>query len=192
MPCRRRLLRSGLTPICPEFPVAYRTSTMIWGMDTCSPDYWRSSVENCWWAIINSHPRANSNWLSLISLWRRIFSAVMHLVPVVLAAGTSIRNRHMQDEEFQKPGIRLTELESSIRQHGGVEAWYLRQRILEIISILMPDTRQRGKQTRRGGREGEELSTKGAWSRHVVFVFTSLTRTNGNDQLYLHVSLFHF
>lgn len=92
----------------------------------------------------------------------------------------------MQAEEFQKPGIRLTELESSIRQRGGVEAWYLRQRILEIISILMPDTRQRGKQTR---REGEELSTKGVWRRHVVFLFTSLTRTNGNN---LHVSLFYF
>lgn len=163
MPCRRRLLRSGLTPICPEFPVAYQTSTMIWGMDTCSPDYWRSSVENCWWAHIKTQPRANHNWLLLIPLWRGIFRSESDAVDSLPnAAGTSIRYRHMQAEEFQKPGISLTELESSIRQRGGVEAWYLRQRILEIISILMPDTRQRGKQTRREGeQEEEELRLRG-------------------------------
>lgn len=63
MQCRRRLLPSGLTPICPECPVAYLTFTMTWGMDTCSPDYSRSSVESCWWEHTHRHPVVNYNWL---------------------------------------------------------------------------------------------------------------------------------
>lgn len=77
MQCRRRLLPSGLTPICPECPVAYLTFTMTWGMDTCSPDYWRSSVESCWWEHTHRHPVVNYNWLYIsfvVSLSYRMWS----------------------------------------------------------------------------------------------------------------------
>lgn len=57
MRCRRRPSPSGLTPTSPECPAAYLTSTTTWGMDTCSPDCWRSSAASCWW----EHPLKRSS-----------------------------------------------------------------------------------------------------------------------------------